>query len=403
MSSASALLLNPKRWISPLQISNISGCRYLSRLDALNDKNGADESLPKQTSWQNPRSPIVDTLLQKTVSRATRTLSTTASGDWDDADFTKSSDIASDRISSVVDAAIIRSSSVLSEAADESTSTDINDEGNIHQDKRTYLNNPCVTPTALAHTLWKSTIIPYHDTVIDATCGNGKDCLALTKMMFPGKEVDPSSDVHPQLIGVDIQSRAIANTQRSLLSTLPEEVYYNHVTLLERSHEHLLDIITPREDGKKQQVGLVCYNLGYLPGGQASNDNYKKFKTQMQTTLNSITDAALLLRVGGLLSIMTYPGSNLEESIAVEHFVEGLAMLTTRDEDGWRAYLECIPDFDVGNDDESNSGSAVRDVVSRSIERVVSQGSPKQTWRSFVHKPLGRPLSPILVTAHRIK
>ena len=325
MSSTSALLVNPNRWLSSSstrravsltaqqhsQIRDISGCRYLSRLDASKDNDGADEPLPKQASWQNPRSSFfVDSLLQKTVSRATSTLSTTTSGKWDDADSSKTTDAASDTISSVVDAAIIRSSSVLSEAADEPTFTDMNDENNTHQDNRTYLNNPCVTPTALAHTLWKSTIIPYHDTVIDATCGNGKDCLALAKMIFPGK-IDPNLDVHPQLVGIDIQSRAITNTRRSLLSTLPEDVYYNHVTLLERSHEHLLDIIAPREDGKKQQVGLICYNLGYLPGGQASNDNYKECKTQMQTTLSSITDAALLLRVGGLLSIMTYPGSNL--------------------------------------------------------------------------------------------
>jgi hypothetical protein len=385
----------------------ISRCldrRCLSRLSRLYNEKDKDLSVQRQSSSQIPRSSsLVDTLLHKTKSRALRTLSITATGNWDNATETQPSEATYDSVQNVIDAAVIRSSSTLDGAENkdtESICTKAADEPKQHQDKRTYLNNPCVTPTALAHTLWKSTIIPYQDTVIDATCGNGKDCLALTKILFPdGKTA--TSDLHPNLIGIDIQSRAIANTQLSLLSSLPEEIYYNHVTLLEQSHEHLLDLIQPRKDGKKQQVGLVCYNLGYLPGGQATNVNYKDVTTQTQTTLNSIADAALLLRVGGLLSVMTYPGTNLEESIAVEHFVEGLAMLATRDEGGWRGYLECIPDYSF--DEEGSNDGRVRDVVSRSIQRVANDGSPKQTWRAFVHKPLGRPMSPILATAHRIK
>jgi len=42
-------------------------------------------------------------------------------------------------------------------------------------------------------------------------------------------------------------------------------------------------------------------------------------------------------------------------------------------------------------------------MVTRALERVVDEGAAGQTWRSFVHRPLGRPLSPVLVTATRIK
>ena len=369
--------------------------QYLSRLHASNE-NKDDTSLQKSTAWQNSKSSIVDGLLQKTASRAIRTLTNTASGSWNDTDDTDINESKkTGAILNLVDAAIVRSSSTLSEAKNDDTA-------NENQDKRTYLNNPCVTPTALAHSLWKSAIIPYQDSIIDATCGNGKDSLALARMLIPG-EHDTNSSFHPHLIGIDIQPRAIANTQRSLLSALPDHIYYNHVTLLQRSHEHLLDVILAREDGKKQEVGLVCYNLGYLPGGQASNNNYKEWKTQTETTLNSITDAASILRVGGLLSVMTYPGSNLEESLAVEHFVEGLAMLTTRDEGGWRGYLASIPDYPSQEGFDGDADGRIRSVVTHSIERVAVLGSPKQTWRSFVHKPIGRPMSPILVTAHRIK
>ena len=157
----------------------------------------------------------------------------------------------------------------------------------------------------------------------------------------------------------------------------------------------------------KRSVGLVCYNLGYLPGAPTSGptleqpetpSTYKDCKTQTETTLHSITDASLLLRVGGLLSIMTYDNSNLEESIVVEHFVEGLAMLTTRE--GWRGYADSIPDYD---NLEGGRGGVVRTLVTQALERVVAGGEGKQTWRAFVHKPLGRTLTPVLVTAMRIK
>ncbi|KAL7477833.1 hypothetical protein ACHAW6_003625 [Cyclotella cf. meneghiniana] len=369
--------------------------------------------------WENAQSSFVGPLLKKAASRAIRTLSTTTRGDWEDVEKTEG-ETSNDTIQDAIDAVIVRSSSTLNGEdmrLEQPTSTDDFDTtSKPHQDKRTYLNNPCVTPTALAHSLWRSIIIPYHDTVVDATCGNGKDCLALARMMFPndqnGFHYTNPTKAHPQLIAIDIQSRAISNTRRSLLSALPPEIYYNHVTLLERSHEHLIDLVMPRDDGKRQEVGLVCYNLGYLPGssGSDSNTDYKDCRTQMLTSLNSITDAALMLRVGGLLSVMTYPGSNLEESIAVEHFVEGLAMLTTRDEGGWRGYVRGIPDYSFHNDDETDeelgapkNAGQIRDVVSRSIKRIVSDGPQNQTWRVFVHKPLGRPLSPILMTAHRIK
>ena len=222
-------------------------------------------------------------------------------------------------------------------------------------------------------------------------CGNGKDCLALAKMLFPDTSDDATIEGSPQLIGIDIQARAIENTRRSLLSSLPSTIYYNHLALLEQSHEHLLDV--PKDKGS---VGLVCYNLGYLPGAPSESNpeipaDYKQTQTQTSCTLSSITDAALLLRVGGLLSVMTYPGSNLEESVAVEHLAEGLAMLTTRNEGGWEGYVD-----EIEND-------RIRELVRLALVKIIDEGEKKQTWRAFVHEPLGRPLSPVLVTAMRIK
>ncbi|KAL9185032.1 hypothetical protein ACHAXT_002809 [Thalassiosira profunda] len=358
--------------------------------------------------WENPQS-LVGSLLQNTASRAVRTLSTYPLEDEDAASDEKEDTSSKASIETVLDATIVRASSLLdgngildgslsgNSDADIGTRTASSTPTRQHQDKRTYLGNPSVTPTALAHSLWQSSIVPHRDTVIDATCGNGKDCLALARMLFPDTGIDESGgqeDATPQLIGIDIQSRAVQNTKRSLLASLPSDIYYDNVLILEQSHEYLLGV--PRSGS----VGLVCYNLGYLPGAPSADQpnspsDYKACQTQTETTLHSITDASLLLRVGGLLSVMTYPGSNLEESLAVEHFAEGLAMITTRDVGGWRGYAERIPDYT----DEGR----VRTLVTQALERVVAEGPEKQTWRAFTHKPLGRPLSPVLVTAMRIK
>ncbi|KAL7541376.1 hypothetical protein ACHAXR_010872 [Thalassiosira sp. AJA248-18] len=370
------------------------------------------EDVMSTTSNNGASEVTVEDVIDATIVRSSSTMNEGSSEKIDGED-------PNPTVESVLDASISRSSSILEvnnneESARNSSNSNRKAQNKPksattanpkkqHQDKRTYLGNPSVTPTALAHSLWQSTILPYQDTIIDATCGNGKDCLALAKMLFPdsddagiGRDLDYAT-IKPQLIGIDIQARAVQNTKQSLLSSLPSDIYYDHVQVLEQSHEHLMQVV-PRE---ASSVGLVCYNLGYLPGARSQENpeiaaKSKETQTQTETTLNSITDASLLLRVGGLLSIMTYPGSNLEESIVVEHFVEGLAMLTTRDPNGWRGYVDNIPDYD--NDD-----GKVREFVTQALKRVVGNGEKKQTWRAFVHKPLGRPLSPVLVTAMRIK
>lgn len=380
-------------------------------------------------------SSMMGPLLEAATNRAFRTLSSSqrsslsSSGYNDDEDYkqrepggevtttlvTKTSKSITENL---IDATILRSMSVVSNNDNTNNNDIINDNNMVeetkqHEDKRTYLNNPSVTLTAMAHILWRSTIHPYNDIVIDATCGNGKDLLALTDMLFPPQQQqrppppptindDKKDNGCGRLIGIDIQECAIRNTYGSLLSstTFSYDTYRDRITLLVQSHEKLIEIV--QNDNEQQsrigRVGLVCYNLGFLPGAN------RERLTQTQTTLHSITDAALLLRIGGLLSVMTYPASNKEESIVVEHFMEGLGMLTTRTEGGWRKYVNDIPKYD---DDENGR---VRLMVKQALERVVTKsggggggGDDTTAWRVFVHKPLGRPTSPVLVTATRIK
>lgn len=314
-----------------------------------------------------------------------------------------------------------------SEAAVESGEEKNDSDGapNKHEDKRSYLANPAVTPTALAHNFWSQVIRPYEDTIIDATAGNGKDSLMLAQMLFPSStsNTNDKSIATPRLICIDIQQRACENTKSLLEQNFPREIIQDHVEILHTSHAPLPSL--PHES-----VGLICYNLGYLPGADKET-----FQTQMMTTLYSLADAALLIRPGGLLSVMTYPGNGWKEHCAVNYFMEGMAMFTTRDVGGWRVFVENIPTDAVleqrhiglyggkantecgadGTVDGISSDPAADSSVKRSdedsirqavmlgLERVKGEGFEKQTWRVFDHRPLGRPLSPILFTGMRIK
>lgn len=343
-----------------------------------------------------------DDLLGKAMGRAARTISTL---------HTKSDNVSGDNdtaeqvaVQDVIDGAAARADRVLSEKKGAETSNPSvrpreqaqQTNETHHIDRRTYLSNPCVTPTALAHSLWKSTVRPNVDTVIDATCGNGKDSVALAEILFASLSNNDGrcrddDQPQPELVCIDLQSRAVANTTQALQGILDEDIYNQYCRVMAASHAPLPK---PRDS---TSVGLVCYNLGWLPG--SSSDDKDAFATKTFTTMISLTDAALLLRVGGLLSVMTYPGACSTEADAVRYFCEGLAMLTTRDKEGWEGYVDSIPP-----DSDGSGATTVRDIVRSSLERVVREGnSKKQTWRAYEHKPLGRPLSPILIAAMRIK
>ena len=212
---------------------------------------------------------------------------------------------------------------------DDTGSPPSNDGGRVN-----YLSNPTITPTALAHSLWNTVVRPYDDVVIDATCGNGKDAVALAHMLFPPCHTSSgTSDTSaPRLICIDVQSRASRNTVSSLRSVLPRELYDDCIEVRHESHTPLL----PLHDGPQSasvvgRVGLACYNLGYLPSSSSDDDDGGPvITTWTETTIHSLTDATLLLRRGGLLSVLTYHSTCPHEAEVVRLFCEGLALFTTR-------------------------------------------------------------------------
>lgn len=140
------------------------------------------------------------------------------------------------------------------------------------------------------------------DTVIDATVGNGHDTQFLAEL------VGPSGVVY----GFDIQPIALAKTS-DRLSALD----LTNVRLLEVDHLHLASSIPMTLHSR---ISAIMFNLGYLPGGD------KEITTGVASTRQAIEQAALLLKAGGLLTIMAYTGHDggMAESQVVESFVTQL-------------------------------------------------------------------------------
>jgi predicted methyltransferase len=139
------------------------------------------------------------------------------------------------------------------------------------------------------------------DIAVDGTAGKGRDTACLAQA------VGPSGHVH----AFDIQPEAITSS-RNLLEVA---ALIDRVSLHLRSHAELVDVLTPAQRGK---VGVAIFNLGYLPGGDAS------IITQPASTDHALRDAFANLRPGGRLICVAYTGhpGGPEESDVVLKFAE---------------------------------------------------------------------------------
>lgn len=223
---------------------------------------------------------------------------------------------------------------------------------NVHS---LYRQNPTISLTALAHSQWSYVLRPGVDSAIDATAGNGHDSLALAKLLFPFPEEGSSNS---QLVCLDVQSAACEATRARLTRYFSGNLQKDGIDILHQSHVTLPTTLS--------SCALVCYNLGYLPGYN------HEVSTQVSSTLASLGQATSMLRVGGMLSVLTYPGSNYEEHELVRMFVEGL-----------------------GGARESNTVQH----LTGAWEMVPADSH----WRVYEHKPLAWSDAPVLYTAVRIK
>jgi len=134
------------------------------------------------------------------------------------------------------------------------------------------------------HTLWRSLIKP-GAIVCDATCGNGQDSAILASLCL--------DEDKGRLFCIDIQKPAIDATFE-LLSSLFSKKVLSKTSFFQQSHATFPPQI-PLCD-------LIVYNLGYLPGG------CKHLTTIVESTRSSLQNALPLLKQGGVITIMCYPG-----------------------------------------------------------------------------------------------
>ena len=152
--------------------------------------------------------------------------------------------------------------------------------------------------TVLAHEQLKEVLRP-GDRAIDATLGNGHDALFLAGLVGESGTVT----------GFDIQAGAIASSK----ARLTEAGVIDRCQLIESSHAEMADFVS-------KGVAAVTFNLGYLPGAD------QETITQSSSTLDALNAALNLLRGGGIITCVCYPGhpGGLEEAGAVLEWAEQL-------------------------------------------------------------------------------
>ena len=116
---------------------------------------------------------------------------------------------------------------------------------------------------------------------VDCTMGNGHDTL------FLAEQAGPTGKVY----GFDVQASAIKATK----DRLSQNEGIAPCVLFHTGHEHLKASV-------KEAADIVVYNLGYLPRHD------KSVTTMTQTTLDSVKQAMKIIKPGGLVSVIAYPG-----------------------------------------------------------------------------------------------
>ncbi|WP_378955133.1 class I SAM-dependent methyltransferase [Pelosinus sp. sgz500959] len=131
--------------------------------------------------------------------------------------------------------------------------------------------------------------------IVDATAGNGKDTLFLAK----------NSPEHGTIYAFDIQENAIETSKKRLM----EHNLDGKVQLILDSHANIRSYIN-------KPIDVAMFNLGYLPG------KCHETMTMVESTIRALTDVVSQLSVGGIISVVAYPGHHhgKEENDAVRNY-----------------------------------------------------------------------------------
>jgi len=162
--------------------------------------------------------------------------------------------------------------------------------------------------TDLAHRYWNASLTHAARladepplTVVDATAGNGHDSLALARAMAEAGG--------GRLVLLDLQQRALDATRHRLASAGGG---WPSLAVEYRLGDHAATLEALPADS----AHLVCFNLGYLPGGD------KAIVTTAASTIRALIAAERVVRAGGCVSVTLYPGheeGRREEEAVLEH------------------------------------------------------------------------------------
>lgn len=150
-----------------------------------------------------------------------------------------------------------------------------------------------------AHYLLESTI-EKGETVIDATCGNGRDTLFLSNVV--GKK--------GHVLAFDIQAQAIQATKQ-----LMEKHQKTNVSVIHDSHENIEKYLPTKE----MLIGGAVFNLGYLPKSD------KSIITNAASTISAINTILHYLKTNGLIVIVVYyghQGGHEEKEAVLKHVMQ---------------------------------------------------------------------------------
>lgn len=141
-----------------------------------------------------------------------------------------------------------------------------------------------ISLTDVAHALIAERLLQ-GNTAIDATLGNGHDVLFLASCV----------GMCGRVYGFDIQRHALEASRKRLMA----QEMQNRAELIQACHSDMERLLPAAVVGN---VKAIMFNLGYLPGGD------KQLITCVETTLPALDAACRLLAVGGILTVLAYPG-----------------------------------------------------------------------------------------------
>lgn len=158
---------------------------------------------------------------------------------------------------------------------------------------------------ARAH--WRSSLRD-GDACVDATLGRGRDALELARLTSHGTV--RGFDVEPDAIEASRAAFAEVGMARRLRAEL-------------RCHAEGMESMEAA--GGAGTVGVVTFNLGYLPGDDEATRRGRT-RTATATTTRALASACRLVRPGGCVTVVAYVGheGGAEECDAVRAFVSRL-------------------------------------------------------------------------------